>query len=142
MYQRNITSFNWKLCDNNGTVQGGLTTYRTDTNQSSCSDQYYFGFRVADLVSKCGLEKLNDPPGRQGFVRYRGDFMIYYREWATTASNVTLRRTGRLVTPIDVFINRTASAELNTQTSINVYSPFEVKAAIVATQVKVCTLFH
>jgi hypothetical protein len=43
---------------------------------------------------------------------------------------------GRLVTPIDVYILRLYAAELNTTTSINVFSPFQLKAAITATNVK------
>jgi hypothetical protein len=40
------------------------------------------------------------------------------------------------VTPIDVYILRLAAAELNTTTSINVVSPFQLKAAVTATNVK------
>jgi hypothetical protein len=43
---------------------------------------------------------------------------------------------GRLVTPIDVYIQRLGSAELTSQTSINILSPFQLKAAITATVVK------
>lgn len=46
------------------------------------------------------------------------------------------RSTGRLVTPIDVYILRLYAAELNTTTSIYVFSPFQLKAAITATNVK------
>ena len=56
-------------------------------------------------------------------------------QWVNV-SNVLLTRTGRLVTPIDLYINRTASAELTTQTSITASSPFELQAAITATTVK------
>jgi hypothetical protein len=41
-----------------------------------------------------------------------------------------------MVTPIDVYIERLAAAELNTTTSINVLSPFQLKAAVTATNVK------
>ena len=99
---------------------------------------------MSDLVSKCGLTKANAPAAgdttwlsqySNGFVRYRGDFMIYYKEWVNV-SGVLLTRTGRLVTPIDLYINRTYSAALTTQTSITVSSPFELQAAITATTVK------
>lgn len=43
---------------------------------------------------------------------------------------------GRLVTPIDVYIQRLGSAQLTSQTSINLLSPFQLKAAITATVVK------
>ena len=86
---RNMTSFNWGNCDNKGTANGGLSSYQTTTQQSSCDDQYLYGFRVSELVSACGLTKQNAPTAgdttwpaayANGFVRYRGDFMIYYKE--------------------------------------------------------------
>jgi hypothetical protein len=81
-------------------------------------------------------------------VRYRGDLNIYYRETVTVVNingnnSQALTRTGRLVTPIDVYIQRLYAAELAATTSIVVReqkidpgdSP-DIQAAITATLVR------
>lgn len=139
LLNRNYTSFNWGNCGSNTTVRGGLDGFALNTKPSDCNDTWTFSWRVADLEPLCGLEKVIDPPGRPNTVRYRGDLIVYYYEWAEMIINQQqrLRRTGRLVTPVDVFIDRLGVAELNTtNATIFVYSTFEVKAAITATNVK------
>lgn len=139
VYQRNITGFSWGKCRSDATTGGGLTGFQVMTNPSSCDDTYVFSYRVADLVSLCGLNKAIDADGANDTVRYRGDLIINYLEWAPLGTNnEVLKRTGRLVTPIDVYIERKYDAELDVKsnTTIFVYSPFEIQAAIVATKVK------
>lgn len=83
-----------------------------------------------------------DPIPSNDFVRYRGDHHIYYTETITvtftTGAKTNLTRTGRLTTPIDVYIQRLYSANttLNVSTSLTLYSPFDLKAAVTATTVK------
>jgi hypothetical protein len=137
LLNRNYTYFNWGRCDSNRTVSGGLNGFAINTKPTDCNDTWTFSWRVADLEPLCQLDKLDDPPGRPNTVRYRGDLNIYYLEWAEINQNQRLRRTGRLVTPVDVFIDRLGIAELNTtNATIFVYSTFEVKAAITATNIK------
>lgn len=121
-----------------------LTKLQTVTAQNSCNDAFTFGYRVADLESECGLSTTNVDPTNQSslnWIRYRGDHYIYYNETVAVSLNgdqntQNLTRIGRLVTPIDVFIERLYSSQLDTTTSILVYSPYQLKAAITSTTVK------
>lgn len=124
-----------------------MAKFYTSTLQSSCNDSFTFGYRIADLVSACNLATDNIDPNSglnsSNWVRYRGDHYVYYNETVTLPVNndatlVNLTRTGRLVTPMDVYIYRLYSSELNStaNTTIQVYSPFQLKAAVTSTNVK------
>lgn len=145
---RIYTSFAWKNCVNSATTSNNaLLKFSVDTNSTDCNDAWSYGYRVADLVSVCGLSINKTDPNQDmndSWVRYRGDFDIYFNESVVVGlnnetQNMTLTRTSRLVTPIDVFIVRQYQTELNrlnTATSIQIYSDFQIKGAVTNTNIK------
>lgn len=153
---RKYTGFVWRNCKNiNSTNSNALRTFYMPTNQSECSDRFFFGYLVSNLVSECGLQidyrmydGTREGAANNSWVRYRGDLNIYYEERTNVSLNngantKVLTRTGRLVTPVDVYILRLYTAELNVNTSILVSQQnidtkdmFEIQAAITATTVK------
>jgi hypothetical protein len=83
----------------------------------------------------CLLERLVDPPGKEGTIRYRGDFVLVYQEMVEMAANLTLTRTSSLITPVDLYVNATVVGDMG-NSSVAVFSPFQLQAAVTGTLVK------